>query len=140
MNLILIKHKNQTEDLLLSITEICETLIEQTHRKAEETLEFKMTKPRETFHFNPPIQIKGDWVIGLTGLEVCYSIYNITEENYKFEFYKSPDAKIGGVSYEKVKDEIEKDLDVSDITTTDLQDKIIAPNIIKNIENKLQKD
>ena len=49
--------KNGTEDLLLSITKNCETLIEQTHRKAEETLEVEMIKPRETFHFNPPIQI-----------------------------------------------------------------------------------
>ena len=47
----MIRPKNQTEDLLLSITKNCETLIEQTHRKAEETLEFKMIKPRETFHF-----------------------------------------------------------------------------------------
>ena len=60
MNSKMIKPKNETEDLLLSITKNCETLIEQTHRKAEETLEFKMIKPRETFHFKPSIQIKGD--------------------------------------------------------------------------------
>ena len=30
--------KNETEDLLLSITKSCQTLIEQTHIKAEETL------------------------------------------------------------------------------------------------------
>ena len=50
--------KNETVDLLLSITENCETLIEQTHRKPEETLEFKMNKSRETFHLKPPIQKK----------------------------------------------------------------------------------
>ena len=60
MNLNKIQPKNQTEDLLLSITKNCETFIQQTHRKAEETLEFKMIKPRVTFHFNPPIHIKGD--------------------------------------------------------------------------------
>ena len=27
-------------------------------RKAEETLEFKMIKPGETFHFNPPFKQK----------------------------------------------------------------------------------
>ena len=53
----MIRPKTETEDLLLSKTEHCETLIEQTQRKAEGTLEFKMTKPRKTFHFNPPIQI-----------------------------------------------------------------------------------
>ena len=86
MNLNMIRSKNETEDLLLSITKNCETLIEQTHRKAEETLEFKMIEPRETFQFNPPIQIKGDWMVGLTHLEVYNSIFNITEENNKFNF------------------------------------------------------
>ena len=53
MNLNMIQPKNETEDLLLSITKNCEKLVEQTHRKPEETLEFKMLKPRESFHFNP---------------------------------------------------------------------------------------
>ena len=83
----MIQPKNKTEDLLLSITENCETLIEQTHRKPEETLEFKMIKPRETFHFNPPIHIKGDWMLGLTDLEVYNSNFDITKENNKFELY-----------------------------------------------------
>ena len=74
MNLNMIRPKNKTECLLLSIASNCETLIEQTHRKAEETLEYKMMKPRKPFHFNPPMQIKGDWMIGLTGLEVYNSI------------------------------------------------------------------
>ena len=51
----MIQPKNETKNLLLSITKNCETLVEQTHRKPEETLEFKMTKPREIFHFKPPI-------------------------------------------------------------------------------------
>ena len=38
MNLKMIRPKNKTEKSLLSITKNCETLIEQTHRKAEETL------------------------------------------------------------------------------------------------------
>ena len=60
MNLNTIRPKNQTEDLLLSITKNCETLIEQTHTKPEETLVFKLNKSRKTFHFSPPIQVKGD--------------------------------------------------------------------------------
>ena len=127
----MIRPKNQTEDLLLSITKNCETLIEETHRKAEETLEFKMVKPRETFHFKPPISIEGEWMIGLTGLEVYNSLFNITEENNKFKLYKFPDEKAGGVTYEKVIDEIEKDLGIKDITATDLEDDIIGPIIIE---------
>ena len=90
----MIRPKNETENLLLSITKNCETLIEQTHRKAKDTLEFKMIKPRETFHFKPPIQVKGDWMIGLTILGVYNSIFNITEENNKFDLYKFPDEKL----------------------------------------------
>ena len=139
MNLNMIQPKNETEDLLLSITKNCETLIEQTHRKPEETLEFKMIEPRETFHFKPPIKVKGDWMIGLTDLEVYNSFFNITEENNKFELYKFPDEKAGGITYEKVRDEIEKDLDISDITDADLQDDIIAPIIIDEYKKQVTK-
>ena len=139
MDLNMIRPKNQTEVLLLSITKNCETLIEQTHTKPQETLEFKMTKPREIFHFKPPIQIKGDWMIGLTDLEVYNSIFNITEENNKFELYKFPDEKTGGVTYEKVRDEIEKDLDIEDITAADLQDDIIGPLIIEEYNEQVTK-
>ena len=139
MDLNMIRPKNQTEDLLLSITKNCETLIEQTHTKPQETLEFKMTKPREIFHFKPPIQIKGDWMIGLTDLEVYNSIFNITEENNKFELYKFPDEKAGGVTYEKVRDEIEKDLDIEDITAAYLQDDIIGPIIVEEYKEQVTK-
>ena len=135
----MIQPKNETEDLLLSITKNCKTLIDQTHRKAEETLEFEMVKSRETFQFSPPIQVKGDWVIGLTDLEVYNSILNITEKNNKFDLYKFSDEKAGGISYIKVRDEIEKDLDISDITAEDLQDDIIAPIIIEEFKEQVTK-
>ena len=139
MNLNMIRPKNETKDLLLSKTKNCGTLIKQTHRKAEETLEFKMVRSKQTFHFKPAIQIKGDWMIGLVDLEVYNSIFNITEENNKFELYKFPDGKAGGVTYEKVRDEIEKDFDISNITASDLQDDLIAPIIIKEYKEQFTK-
>ena len=139
MNLNMIRPKNPSEDLLLSITKNCETLIKQTHRKAGERLEFKMTKPRTTFHFRPSIQIQGSWMLGLVDLEVYNSIFNITEENNKFQLYKFPDEKAGGVTYEKVRDEIEKDLNIEDITATDLQDDIIGPIIIDEYRKQVTK-
>ena len=139
MNLNMIRPKNETKDLLLSITKNCETLIKQTHTKPQNTLEFKMIKPRETFYFKPPIQIKGDWMIGLTDLAVYNSIFNITEENNKFELHKFPDEKAGGVTYENVRDEIEKDLDIEDITAADLQDEIIGPIIIEEYKKQVTK-
>ena len=135
----MIQPKNETEDLLLSITKNCETLIEQTKTNPQETLEFKLIKSKETFHFKPPIQIKGDWMIGLTDLEVYNSIFNITEENNKFDLYEFPDEKAGGITYEKVRDEIEKDLDIEDITAEDLQDEIIGSIIIKEYEEQVTK-
>ena len=139
MNLKMIRPENETEDLLLSITKNCETLIEQTHGKAEETFEFKKTKRIETFHFRPSIQIQGPWMVGLTDLEVYNSIFNITEENNKFELYKFPDEKAGGITYEKVRDEIERDLDISDIKAADLQDDLIAPIIIEKYKEQVTK-
>ena len=58
----MIRPKNETENLLIAITKNCETLTEQTHRKAEETLEFKMIKPKKK-HFISNNQTKL-WVIG----------------------------------------------------------------------------
>ena len=54
-----------------------------------------MTKPRETFHFNPPVEVEEDWMIGLVDLEDYNSFFNITEENNKFELYEFPDLKFG---------------------------------------------
>ena len=39
----------------------CETPIKQTHRKAEETLEFKLTKSGETISLKPPVSIEKLW-------------------------------------------------------------------------------
>ena len=78
-------------------------------------------------------------MIGLTDLEVYESIFNITEENNKFKLYKFPDEKSGGVSYINVRDEIEKDLDIVDITAADLQDEIIAPIIIEEYKKQVTK-
>ena len=69
-------------------------------------------------------------MIGLTDLEVYNSISNLTEENTNLQIYKFPDEKAGCVSYEKVRDETETDLDVSGITDIDLQDDSIGPIII----------
>ena len=127
MNLNMIRPKNETEDLLLSITKNCETLIEQTHKKPEETLEFKMIKSRETFHFSQPIQIQGDWMIGLTDLEVYNSIFNIIEENNKFEIYRDTPTKF---RFLELKDELEEVLGIPHITQEHLLDDETASRII----------
>ena len=123
----MVKPKNQTEDLLLSITKNCETIIKQTHTKPQETLEFKMIEPRETFHFKPPLQVKGDWMLGLVNREVYKSIFNITEENNKFELYRDMSAKFG---FLELKDELEEILNISHITNEHLDDEVLGQRII----------
>ena len=132
MNLNMIQPKNETEDLLLSITKNCETLIEQTHRKAEETLEFKMTKSREIFHFKTPIPIQEDWMIGLTSLEVFISLFNNNTTNNKFELYTDTFDEF---SFTELKDELEEILNFSDITPYRLQHETVGPRIIQACRN-----
>ena len=123
MNLNMIRPKNETEDLLLSITKNCQTIIKQTHTKPQETLEFKMIEPRESFHFKPPIQVKGDWMLGLVNLEVYNSIFNITEKNNKFELYRDMSARFGFLD---LKDELEEILNISHITDDHLNDEVLG--------------
>ena len=124
----MIQPKNETEDLLLSITKNCETLVQKTHRKPEEILEFKMIKPRETFHFSPPIQTKGDWMLGLIDLEVYNSLFNITKENNKFELYTDTFDEF---SFAELKDEVEEILNIPNITDAHLEDDTLGPQIAK---------
>ena len=124
----MIQPKNEIENILLSNTKNCQMLIEQTHRKAEETLEFKMIRPRETFHFKPPIHVEGVWMLGLTDLEVHNSIFKITEENNKFELYTDTFDEF---SFTELKDEFEEILGISNNTDDLLEDEIIGPHIIK---------
>ena len=126
MNLNMIRPKNETEDLLLSITKNGETLIEQIYKKPEETLEFKMTKPTETFHFKTSIQVKENWMLGLVDLEVYNSIFNITEENNKFEIYRDTPTKF---QFLDLKDELEEILGIPHFTREHLIDDETASRI-----------
>ena len=126
----MIRPRKETEDVLFSITKNCETLIKQTHRKAQGTLKFKPIQSKETFWLKTPISVEGSWKIRLTNLEVNKSGFNITEETNKFKAYLFDGSKVSGISYEKVRDDIEKDLENSDITATNLQNEIIGPIIL----------
>ena len=74
------------DELLLLIKKHTDTLIEQTKTKPQETLEFKMNKQRQTFSFNPPINLveEGKWLMGVSSLECTNSVFNITNENNSF--------------------------------------------------------
>ena len=91
-------------------------------------MEFKLDKSRETFHFNPPIQIEGSWIFRLKSLEVYKSFLNITVENYKFELYTD---NFDEFSFENLKDEFEEILSFLNITQCHLQHEKTEP---RNIE------
>ena len=66
-------------------------------------------------------------MIGLTNLEVYNSIFNITEENNKFELYRDTSDKFG---FLELKDDLEEILKIPHITNEHLQDDEIGPRII----------
>ena len=66
-------------------------------------------------------------MLGLVDLEVYNSIFNITEENNKFELYRDTSDKFG---FLELKDEVEEILNISHITNEHLDDEILGPRII----------
>ena len=78
-------------------------------------------------------------MIGLLGLEVYNSVFNISEEINNFKLYKFADSYYPDISYTTVKNEIERDLDISDISATDLQDDILGLILFKEYREQLTK-
>ena len=73
-------------ELLLLIKKHTDTLIEQTKTRAQETLEFKMNKQRQTFSFHPPINLveEDKWLLAFSSFECTNSVFNITDDNNSF--------------------------------------------------------
>ena len=76
---------DEKESLLLSIAKSNQEMVENTPSKPQETLEFKMTKQKESFSFDVPLQLNEKWMMGVTSLEVYNTVYNITNSNNKLE-------------------------------------------------------
>ena len=127
----MIRPKNETEGIIRSKTKTCEALVKQAHMKPQEALEFKLTKRKENILFKQPSSIDGSCMVRLTGLEVYSSIFNITEENIRFEL--STDL-VDEFPFNELKDEIEEILCLSDITPEQLQHDIVGPREIKAYE------
>ena len=137
MNLDMFGPKNETQDLLLSVTKKCETLLKKIYTKSQETLEFNLTQSRETFPFKPCLILGLDfkWMIGLACLELYNFIFNIAKENNKFEFYTNTSVEF---SLTQLKDEPEEILDFSNIPPDHLQDKISGTRNFQSYENDKQ--
>ena len=73
------------ESLLLSIAKSNLDIVENTLSKPQETLEPKMTKQKESFSFDIPLELPEKWMMGVTSLEVYNTVFNITEKNNKLK-------------------------------------------------------
>ena len=78
-------------------------------------------------------------MLGLLSLEVNNSIFNIIDENNKFEHYLFPHSKNRRIKNKKVRDEIEMNLEISDITATDLPDEKLGPTFIEQTRREVSK-
>ena len=123
----MIQLKREIGYLLLPNTKNCATFIKRTHTKPEETLQFELNKPKETFSFKPPIAIESSWMLGLTNFEVFNSIFKITEENNKFETYTD---RVDEFSFAQLREELEAIVKFTDISPEDLEDDRIGPHNI----------
>ena len=78
---------DKKESLLLNIAKYNQEIVENTYSKPQETLEFNMTKLKESFSFDVPLELPKKWEMGVTSLEVYNTVYNITEKNNKLEIF-----------------------------------------------------
>ena len=62
--------------LLLEMVKSLHEKEEKTHTKPQETLEFKMTKPKEKFYFDKDLILPEKWMMGVTILQVYNTVYN----------------------------------------------------------------
>ena len=76
-------------EFLLLIKKHTDNLIEQAKRKPQETLEYKMLRSKQTFSFNPPLNLveESKWLLGVSSLECKNSVFNITDENNSFSIF-----------------------------------------------------
>ena len=102
-------------ELLLLIKKHTDTLIEQTKTKPQKTLEFKMIRSKQTFSFNPPLNLveEGKWLLGVTLIECTNSVFNLTNENNSFSTVVSGHYQYK--SDEKTIDEVKKLLELKSL-------------------------
>ena len=76
-----------SNELLPLIENNTNKLIEQTKTRPQETPEFEKYKSYETFSFDSPFNLEGNWFLSLTSLEVCNLLFNINEANGKLSIF-----------------------------------------------------
>ena len=97
-----------------------DTLIEQTKTKPQETLEFKMIQPKQTFSFSPPINLveEGTWLLAVSLFDCTNSVFNIIDENNSFSI--TIPGHWNSNSAQKTIDELNKLIDLRSENDIDL--------------------
>ena len=108
-------------EVLLLIKKHTDILIQQTKTKPQETFEFKMNKQRQTFSFNPPINLveEDKWLLAVSSFECTNSVFNITDENNSFSIIIPGHYETE--SDEKTIDELNKLLELRSQNSIELQ-------------------
>ena len=75
--------KNETDELLLSITKNTDSLIKRRQTKPQKILDFKMKKPTETISFDNSLNLEDEWMLGVKCFEVYISIFNVIKKQFK---------------------------------------------------------
>ena len=70
---------------MLNIAKSNQEIVENTHSKPKETLEFEMIKQKESFSFDVPLELNEKWIMGVTSLVVYNTVYNITSTSNKLQ-------------------------------------------------------
>ena len=131
---------DKKESLFLSIAKSNQKIVENTHSKPQETLEFKMTKQKESFSFDVSLLLTEKWMMGVTSLEVYNTVYNITEKNNKLEILltkqKLEEHRVDTELVPKIKDLYE----TSDDKIIEKTNTLITNSYIKKKKKLTRKD
>ena len=122
---------DKKESLLLSIAKSNQEIVENTHSKPQQSLEFKMNKQKESFSFDIPLDLPEQWMMGVTSLEVYNTVHNITEKNNKFKILLRKDQiDVLGLDTELVKkvEFLYKTSDKRGISNIEIINKLIVDN------------
>ena len=129
----MIRPKNETEDLIFSITKNWESLLNKLIRNHKKHLKLSSTNQGKLSHSNNLLfRLDSRWMTGLTSVKLKKSISIVTEEIRNFE--QNTDI-FDEFSFMETKDEFEEIFGLSEKSHKHLQDKILGPRIFKANKN-----
>ena len=106
-----------------TIESILAKIEQNTRRRPEITLEFKMNTNKKRFPIDPPISLHdGNYCMGLISLSVYNTIFNVTPKNNHFRYFnnslwKSVFIPPGAYEIDQINDAVQDQLEKEIIKT-----------------------